>query len=223
MSAAIHVAAVRHGQVQEGPGRRSVVWLAGCSIRCAGCINPHLFEREAFPARRVGEVLAEIFAGREQGDSGVSVVGGEPFDQPEALAALAIGIHAGWPALPGIPRLILYTGYTWDDLAARPEAAVAAALGAADVLVDGPFVRGQAHPDLGYRGSVNQRVIDLAATRAAGRLVLISRWDIPHIEVFDDGRVAMTPSLARVIMPRLGGERVPGRQCGQDCIREENI
>ncbi len=221
MSALMHVAAIRHGQVQEGPGRRTVVWFAGCSIRCDGCINPHLFEREAFPARPVMDVLWEVLAGRKAGDTGVSVVGGEPFDQPDALEALAAMVHAAWRRVPGVPRLILYSGYRLEELLARPEASVAVALNAADVLVDGPFVRSLARVDLGYRGSANQRVIDLAATRAAGVVVELPDWDVPSVEVLDDGRVTMSPSLARLLVPALGGERLPARQCGQERSGQE--
>jgi len=217
----MHVAAIRHGQVQEGPGRRTVVWLAGCSIRCDGCINPHLFERAAWPARPVMDVLWEVLAGCKAGDAGVSVVGGEPFDQPDALEALAAMVHAAWRRVRGVPRLILYSGYHLEDLLARPEASVAVALNAADVLVDGPFVRSLARAGLGYRGSANQRVIDLAATRTAGTVVELPDWDVPSVEVLDDGRVTMSPGLARLLVPALGMERLPARQCGQERSGEE--
>ena len=99
---------------------------------------------------------------------GISVLGGEPFAQPEGLLALVRVLRAR-----DCPHILAYSGYTYEHLRrrARQQPAIGAVLDDIDVLVDGPYVEqlaGRAGP---WTGSGNQRVIDLAATRRAGRVV----------------------------------------------------
>ncbi len=212
MSLFIH--AIRHHQHQEGPGSRSVIWTSGCSIHCANCVNSHLWRRDPEAATTVDAVLAALEPGRLGGDVGVTVVGGEPFEQ-EDLGALCAAIAARWPRAPGFPRLIVYTGYTLAQL--RLSANVLTALAHIDVLVDGPFIAALASPDLGYRGSSNQRVLDLSAARqrhaaqASPPPSLEDDWDRPRITVGREGAL-MPPTLART----LGLTTHRTRQCGQD-------
>ena len=91
-------------------------------------------------------VLAALEPGRLGGDVGVTVVGGETFEQ-EDLGALCAAIAARWTRAPGFPRLIVYTGYTLAQL--RLSANVLTALAHIDVLVDGPFIAALVSPDLG--------------------------------------------------------------------------
>jgi organic radical activating enzyme len=115
--------------------------------------------------------LHTVRDGRDQGDKGLAVVGGEPFDQP-----LALGIYLTAVSLL-IPQLIItvYTGFTLEALLKRPKARLA--LRVIDILVDGPFIRKLADDQLGYRGSSNQRVIDLVKTRSKRWVVQIADWD----------------------------------------------
>ncbi len=210
----LHVHAIRSHQHQDGPGPRSVVWVSGCSLHCPGCISPHLWERDPQSATTVDAVLAALEPGRLGGDVGVTVVGGEPFEQDE-LGALCAAIATRWPRVPGFPRLIVYTGYTLAQL--RLNANVLTVLAHIDVLVDGPFIAALASPDLGYRGSSNQRVLDVAAARqrqaaqASPPTSLEDDWDRPRITVTRDGAL-MPPTLART----LGLATHRTRQCGQD-------
>ena len=210
----LHIHAIRHHQHQDGPGPRSVVWVSGCSIRCRGCINPHLWERDPQAATTVEAVLAALEPGRLGGDVGVTVVGGEPFEQDD-LGALCQAIATRWPRVPGFPRLIVYSGYTLGQL--RLNANVLTALAHIDILVDGPFIAALACPDLGYRGSSNQRVLDVAAARQRGATQkstppsLEDDWDRPRITVTVEGAL-MPPTLART----LGLRTDRTRQCGQD-------
>ena len=211
MSLTLH--AIRHHQHQDGPGSRSVVWVSGCSIRCPGCINPHLWERDPESAASVDAVRVALEPGRLGGDVGVTVVGGEPFEQDD-LGALCAAIATHWPRVPGFPRLIVYTGYTLGQL--RLNANVLTALAHIDILVDGPYLAALASPDLGYRGSSNQRVWNLTAARAGAPPVSTSRsleddWDRPRITVSRDGAL-LPPTLART----LGLRTDRTRQCGQD-------
>ena len=136
-----------------GPGRRVAMWVRGCGKRCAGCIAPELWlPGEPTPVARVADELLPLVA---QAD-GLTISGGEPFDQAEALCALL-------EALRGVYDIetLIYTGYHYDELTAR-EGAVARLLNIIDILIDGPFERD--HPNtLQWRGSDNQCVRLLSA------------------------------------------------------------
>lgn len=210
----VRVARVRYGQLQEGPGHRTVIWFAGCTIRCDGCINPHLFEGGKFPARPVGEIVDQVCRGIALGDVGITVVGGEPFDQPAALAVLLHEVTTRWPRCEDVPRIMVYTGYTYETLVEPHEPTVETALRFIDVLVDGPFVRVLADRNLAYRGSSNQRVINVPATLHCSAVVTIKEWDTPKIDIYPDGRITLPPILVRLLPA--GTENLPTRQCGQD-------
>jgi organic radical activating enzyme len=115
--------------------------------------------------------LHTVLDGRDQGDEGLAVVGGEPFDQPLALGIYLIAVKLLIPELV----ITVYTGFTLETLLKRPKAWLT--LRVIDVLVDGPFVRKLADDNLGYRGSSNQRVIDLGKTRSRRWVVQIADWD----------------------------------------------
>ena len=98
--------------------------------------------------------------------SGVTFSGGEPFCQAEALVPVAEAVKAMHK------HLMIYTGYLYEQLLKMEELGVQRLLELADVLVDGPFLMAERNLTLQYRGSENQRVIDLAKTRAAGEIIL---------------------------------------------------
>ena len=97
---------------------------------------------------------------------GVTFSGGEPFCQAEALVPVAEAVKAMHK------HLMIYTGYLYEQLLKMEESGVQRLLELADVLVDGPFLMAERNLTLQYRGSENQRVIDLAKTRAAGEIIL---------------------------------------------------
>jgi anaerobic ribonucleoside-triphosphate reductase activating protein len=136
----------------EGPGARYALWLSGCSIRCPGCCNPHLFDQAGGTLRAVSELLAEVAQVRGEIE-GVTLLGGEPFDQAEGLHPLARGV-----ARLGL-SLMVFSGFTLEELrkqgASRP--AVLDLLSATDVLIDGRY--DAAHPETErlWSGSTNQR------------------------------------------------------------------
>jgi anaerobic ribonucleoside-triphosphate reductase activating protein len=210
----VRVARVRHGQLQEGPGQRTVIWFAGCTIRCAGCINPHLFDGEKYAARPASEIVDRVCRGIALGDVGISVAGGEPFDQPAALAVLVREVAACWPQCGDIPRVIVYTGFTYEALVARREPVVKMALRFIDVLIDGPFVRALADRNLAYRGSSNQRVINMPATLQCGAVETMKDCDTPKIDIHPDGHITLTPVLGHLLPTNTS--KLPTRHCGQD-------
>lgn len=97
---------------------------------------------------------------------GVTLTGGEPFEQPAPLALIADAAH-------GLSLTVwAYSGSTYDELAASEDEEVRELLKRVDVLVDGPFVEALGSLDLDWRGSANQRIIDVPASLAAGEPVL---------------------------------------------------
>lgn len=134
----------------EGPGARYALWLQGCSLRCAGCCNPHFFEATGGSLVPVSQLLAEVAAERPRVE-GVTLLGGEPFEQAGALAPFAAGVRT-----LGLSVLV-FSGYRVEDLRARRDPGVAALLAATDVLVDGRYEA--AHPETQrlWAGSTNQR------------------------------------------------------------------
>lgn len=134
----------------NGPGRRAVLWLQGCTLGCVGCFNPetHPFTRERTP---VDEVAARItLVARHHRLDGLTVSGGEPFQQRRPLAGLLTRIRAETDL-----SVLVFTGYTTEELAAMPGAADI--LRYTDVLIAGRYDAAQ-HLATGLRGSANQTV-----------------------------------------------------------------
>lgn len=136
-----------------GPGERLGIWVTGCRRRCPGCMSPELADSVASDAVGVADLL-RVLAERRSWYEGVTVSGGEPFDQPGELAALLAGLR------PMTGHVLVYTGYRLEEL--RSDPACSEALAYVDVLVDGPYERGL-DDGRGVRGSTNQRVIRLGA------------------------------------------------------------
>lgn len=162
----LKLAGLQHYSVVDGPGLRTVVFLQGCPHLCPGCHNPQTLDSLGGKWQDVATLAAEIIAAR--GVRGVTFSGGEPFAQAEPVALLAESlIKAG-------RHLLLYSGYTYEQLRdkAMDDRATAALLVAGDLLIDGQFLLAERDISLLYRGSRNQRIIDLPATLQSGSVVL---------------------------------------------------
>lgn len=150
--------------IVDGPGLRFSVFVQGCSHGCPGCHNPESQPAGGGTVERIDALVERICANRLVRD--VTISGGEPFEQAAACAELARQLkELGF-------GIWTYTGYRYEDLLARGDAATDALLACTDVLVDGPFVQSLHSYLLKWCGSSNQRLIDLPKTRAAGRVVL---------------------------------------------------
>jgi anaerobic ribonucleoside-triphosphate reductase activating protein len=163
----VRIAGYYHNSLIEGPGRRSTVKFQGCPIRCRGCITPDSWNPDAGMVVAV-DCLAQVLLNPAFERDGISIVGGEPFHQPQGLQALVQELR-----MRGCPHILVYSGYTYERLQrmAEREPAIGAVLNDVEVLIDGPFVAALADSGRAWTGSGNQRVIDLAATRRAGRVV----------------------------------------------------
>jgi len=148
----IHLYQIYHHSTVDGPGRRSVVQVAGCSIRCAGCYVPETHERANGKLTSIKNIVEEIDKKSGEHD-GVTILGGEPFDQPENLLILVENLKAK------NYHLVIYSGYTLEDLLVRDSENISRILDKTDLLIDGAFVRELATNSGEYRGSSNQRLI----------------------------------------------------------------
>jgi len=167
----IRVCGVEPESIVDGPGFRYVLFVQGCPHRCKGCHNPESHDPDGGFDMTVDEVFAEIMENPHL--AGVTFSGGEPFEQVPALLELGKKIRAA-----GL-SLMSYTGYTYDELKARKDPATDELMDMLDILVDGRFVLALRDLTLIYRGSSNQRVIDMNKSRAAGRVILYrSSFDI---------------------------------------------
>ncbi len=155
---------VAQDSIVDGPGLRYSVFVQGCKHACPGCHNPESHDPNGGEVHNVDEIVADIKANPLIHD--VTISGGEPFDQPEACAELA---HELKSAEYGVWA---YTGYLFEDLLKRNDPATNDFLSNIDVLVDGPFVESKRSLELTWKGSSNQRVIDVPASLCAGSVVL---------------------------------------------------
>ncbi len=138
-----------------GPYNRAVVWVQGCNLGCEGCIADYASDPEGGKAMTSGE-LAEWVLGCA-GIEGLTISGGEPFQQAAPLAA-AIDVIREKRDL----GVMCFTGYTLEALLSEANPARLALLHWVDMLVDGPYLR-SLHANLLWRGSSNQRIVHLTA------------------------------------------------------------
>lgn len=160
---ALRIAGTVGESIVDGPGIRYVIFTQGCPHRCPGCQNPGTHDFAGGREIDTDVLLEEIR--RNPLISGVTFSGGEPFAQAEALLPLARALRAEGR------HLMAYSGYTYEELLESPDEAVRALLGLLDLLVDGRFVLEQRSLELRFRGSANQRVLDVPRSLAEGAAV----------------------------------------------------
>lgn len=149
----IRVSGYWHDSLIEGPGRRSVVRMQGCPIRCAGCWVPQTHDPFGGVQVEVGTVVRTLLDSAHTRD-GVTIVGGEPFSQPDALLALVDALRE---AEPGI-HITVYSGYTLERLLRMTSDSINWILAEIDVLIDGRYIQALADGAGPWTGSSNQTV-----------------------------------------------------------------
>ncbi len=145
----LRVAGIVDGTAVDGPGLRTSIYFAGCDHRCPGCHNPHTWPFDAGEDIASDELLRRI----ADNDFDVTFSGGDPMYQAERLVPLARAIKAMGK------NIWCYTGFVYDDI--RDLAPYSQLLKYIDVLVDGPYIEALRDPSLRFRGSSNQRIIEL--------------------------------------------------------------
>ena len=167
LSQTIKLADIVPESVVDGKGIRMTVFVQGCRHKCPGCQNPTTWD-ESGGEEHALKFITDI-AERNPLLDGLTFSGGEPFLQPAPLCELAKWCHER-----GM-NVWSYSGYTLEQLRETGETnrAVKQLLDEIDVLVDGPFIEAQKDLTLAFRGSRNQRVIDMKQTRERGEIVLL--------------------------------------------------
>lgn len=148
----------------NGDGLRVVLWVAGCAHACPGCHNPITWDEQGgieFDDAAKDEIFAEL---EKDYIHGLTLSGGDPLHpvHREEIAALAAEVRERFPA----KSIWMYTGYQWDEIRHLD------AVSSVDVLVDGRFEIENANPQLWWKGSSNQNVIDVPKTLECGTMVL---------------------------------------------------
>ncbi|MDZ7276635.1 MAG: radical SAM protein [candidate division KSB1 bacterium] len=181
-----------------GPGRRVGLWLTGCTLHCPGCMSPHFFVRRPEQRLPVAALLAKLRPGLRECD-GLTVSGGEPFEQSAALAALLQGVAAEFPDRD----VLVYSGFTIEEIWRDPDKR--AVLRWIDLLMDGRFEVGTSHEKI-WRGSDNQRLLLLSEraqkyaafcqAKSPARRLLQLQW-------LGDGKVSLIGLPARGVTAAL--------------------
>lgn len=167
----LRLAGVIRESIVDGPGIRMVVFAQGCPHHCKGCHNPETHDPAGGYDSTVGNLLRE--AKKNPLLKGLTLSGGDPFFQANGFARLAKAAHeAGY-------NIITYTGYTFEELLAGLEAHEGweTLLRETDILVDGKFILEERSLSLQFRGSKNQRVIDVPASLKAGKAIE-REWEV---------------------------------------------
>ena len=165
----LDLAGIINDSIVDGPGIRMTIFAQGCPHHCVGCHNPETWEfgcGTPMEEQRIVDIVRTNPLCR-----GVTFSGGEPFAQAEGFTTLAQLLKQhGY-------EVASYSGYTFEQLANGTEAQ-RALLSSIDVLIDGPFVQAQRSLEVAFRGSRNQRIIDVKKSLVAGEAVCITsgRW-----------------------------------------------
>ena len=174
----MNYAEIKNCDIANGPGVRVSLFVSGCTHHCPGCFNQVAWDfnyGQPFTQQTIDEILAMLKPGYIKG---LTLLGGEPFEpenQP-AVVELLRQIKSKYPE----KTIWAFSGYLFDrDILpghlGDPEI-TREYLGYLDVLVDGPFVEAKKNLSLRFRGSENQRIIDVPASLAAGEIVLWQDW-----------------------------------------------
>lgn len=174
----MNYAEIKNCDIANGPGVRVSLFVSGCTHHCPGCFNQVAWDfnyGQPFTQQTIDEILAMLKPGYIKG---LTLLGGEPFEpenQP-AVVELLRQIKSKYPE----KTIWAFSGYLFDrDILpghlGNPEI-TREYLRYLDVLVDGPFVEAKKNLSLRFRGSENQRIIDVPASLAAGEIVLWQDW-----------------------------------------------
>lgn len=153
MNGKIRIAGTIGESIVDGPGVRYTIFVQGCPFDCPGCQNPQTHDFSGGTECTLDELFDDIC--RNPMIQGVTFSGGEPFCQAAPLAILAEALHKKGK------HLMAYTGYRLETLLEERKPGVYPFLEQLDLLVDGPFIQAQRNLSLRFRGSANQRILNV--------------------------------------------------------------
>ena len=160
-------ASLQPDSIVDGEGIRTVIWTQGCNHHCKGCHNPETWSFDSGYLIDVDSVIKEIDS--LAGQDGITLSGGDPFYQVDACTLIAK--HCKDKKL----NVWCYTGFLYEDLI--KDTKMLELLKYIDVLVDGPFVLKERSLDLYFKGSSNQRIIDVPNSLKENKIVLVSKYN----------------------------------------------
>ena len=169
----IRIAGITRESIVDGPGIRLVVFTQGCPHNCPGCHNPETHDPAGGKLMDITEIINLI----EQAKliRGITFSGGEPFLQAGKLATIAQMAHQH------NLNVVTYTGFLFEKILhfAITDTDILALLQQTDILIDGPFKKEERDLRLAFRGSLNQRIIDVPKSLTIGKVVL---WEDPYFK-----------------------------------------
>lgn len=165
----LRVAGIQKESIVDGEGYRYAIFTQGCNHQCKGCQNQETWDfngGKLYSQLELEEVVKDIESNPML--DGITLSGGDPFYQADACAELIKSIKSKREDI----TVWAYTGFTWEELIKSPEMLNLAKL--CDVIVDGRYIENKRKLELEFRGSSNQRLIDVKKTIAAGKVVQIT-------------------------------------------------
>lgn len=169
-------APLQYDSVVDGEGIRTVIWTQGCSHNCKGCHNPETHDFKGGALIDIEDIKKELMNLKFQ--DGITLSGGDPFMQPDACLEIAkfakkIGLNV-WT----------YTGFTFDQLKTlgRTKPVIIELLKNIDVLIDGKFVLEEKTYEAPYRGSKNQRIIDVQQSLIKNEIVIVDKYNEQEVK-----------------------------------------
>ncbi len=159
----IRIAGIVQDSIVDGKGLRLTIFTQGCPHHCNGCHNPGTHDFTGGEEMDVKQIIAMMDSNPML--DGITLSGGEPFEQVEAIKIIAHEAHKR--------RLNVwcYTGWTWEEIMSDHHKR--GVLAYIDVLVDGRFIQAQRSLSLKWRGSANQRIIDVAESLFSDKIVIL--------------------------------------------------
>lgn len=167
----LRISGIENDSIVDGPGLRLTVFTQGCPHHCPGCHNPQTHSFKGGKKVWVSKVIKEI--AESPLIYGVTFSGGEPFMQAKTLIPIARFVKA-----QGL-EMACYTGFLFEELLADKVPFARELLNYIDILIDGKFVLSQKSMDLKYKGSKNQRTIDVQKSLEAGKAIITTdkKWN----------------------------------------------
>jgi anaerobic ribonucleoside-triphosphate reductase activating protein len=150
----IQISGIVYDSIVDGPGFRTAIFVQGCEKNCPGCHNPQTHDKTGGKTYDTADIIKDF--GKNPMTQGITLTGGEPFLQPKPLIEIAKAARE-----KGLD-VYVYSGYTYEEILKDPEKK--ALLEQCDVLIDGEYIESQRSLDLNFRGSKNQRMIQIQNT-----------------------------------------------------------
>ena len=162
----VRIAGIANDAIVDGPGIRLAVFFQGCEMRCPNCHNPHTHDLNGGEMKNLSEII-EMMDKNPLLD-GITLTGGEPFLQADKAAVLAEAARAR-----GL-SVVAYTGYLFEQLLENIEHLKLVKL--CDYITDGAYEEGSRSLELFFKGSKNQRIIDIAKTFETGAVCEVEEY-----------------------------------------------